>query len=50
MEKWAGQKPEKSFRGDAPKLWNKALRSIKTAKTMHEAKREIKRYCKTLSI
>jgi 3-oxoacyl-ACP reductase-like protein len=41
---------KQSFRGDAPKLWNKAPRSIKTAKTLYKAKREIKRYCKTLPI
>ena len=39
-----------SFVGDATRLWNRAPRGIKNAKTMISAKKEIKLYCKSLPI
>jgi hypothetical protein len=39
-----------SFFGDAPKLWNKAPTCIKMAKTLYMAKKEIRRYCKSLPV
>ena len=39
-----------SFMGDAPRLWNKAPMTIKLAKTLYKAKKEIKIYCKTIPV
>ena len=39
-----------SFSIDAAKLWNNATDEIKNALTLRGAKREIKKFCKTLEI
>ena len=39
-----------SFVRDAGRIWNQAPTQIKTAKTIEEAKRKIKEYCKALPI
>ena len=39
-----------SFIGDAARLWNKAPISIRNAKTLGTAKKEIKDFCKKLPI
>ena len=39
-----------SFFGDAPRIWNKAPISITTAKSLAIAKKEIKKFCKSLPI
>ena len=44
------QKSRATFIGDATRLWNKAPKSILRAETMMKAKREIKKYCKTLPV
>lgn len=41
---------ENSFTRDAGKLWNRAPAEIKRAKNLETAKKEIKKYCKTLPI
>ncbi len=44
------QKSRATFIGDATRLWNKAPKSILRAETLMKAKREIKKYCKTLPV
>ena len=39
-----------SFFGDAPRIWNKALTSVTQAKSLSIAKKEIRKFVKTLPI
>ena len=39
-----------SFTRDAGRIWNKAPDNVKKAKTLLEAKKQIKAFCKTLPI
>ena len=39
-----------TFIGNATRIWNKAPCTIKNVKTIGAAKKEIKKYCKTLPI
>ena len=39
-----------SFCGDAPRIWNKAPATITNAKSLSIAKKEIRKFCKTLPI
>ena len=41
---------KESFLRDAAKLWNNAPLSVKNAKTIYLAKKEIVKYCKTIAI
>ena len=43
-------KSQASFVGDAPRIWNRAPLSVTTAKTLSNAKKEIRKFCKTLPI
>ena len=43
-------KSRASFFGDAPRIWNKAPTSITKAKSLNIAKKEIKNFCKLLTI
>ena len=40
---------KESFIRDAAKLWNNAPLAVKSAKTLHSAKNEILKFCKTLA-
>ena len=43
-------KLQSTFHSDAENLWNKAPDAIKNSKTLHSAKREIKKFIITLPI
>ena len=50
MEGGKTQAMSQSFTRDAGRIWNKAPDNVKKAKTILEAKRQIKEFCKTLPI
>ena len=43
-------KSKASFVGDAPRIWNKAPLTVTLAKSLSIAKKEIRKFCKTLPI
>ena len=45
-----GLKLQSTFYSDAANMWNKAPDAIKNSKTLHSAKRDIKKYILTLPI
>ena len=45
-----GKKSRATFIRDANRLWNKAPTSITGADTLMKAKKEINKYCNTLSV
>ena len=50
METGRTARSRASFFGDAPRIWNKAPIQITMAKSLAIAKKEIKKFCKTLPI
>ena len=43
-------KARASFVGDAPRVWNKAPSQVTNAKSLQIAKKEVRKFCKTLPI
>ena len=50
METGRSTKSKASFMGDATRIWNKAPIEVTSAKSLTIAKKEIRKFCKTLPI